>query len=191
MAKFESPLNNIKIASPCPVSWDEMYGNERKRFCGDCKLNVYNLSGMTRDEAENLIMGSEGRLCVKFYKRADGSIITQDCPVGWAKVKQRAQMVATAAFSLILSLFGGLMVASFFSKGQKDIGKFKWIPFTTPTPTPDYERTMGMIAMPSPTPKQTPTPKAAPRGEKTMGIMIRPRKESEKPAVDQNEPIVN
>ena len=52
MAKFESPLNNIKIASPCSANWDEMYGNERKRFCGDCKLNVYNLSGMSRDEAE-------------------------------------------------------------------------------------------------------------------------------------------
>jgi hypothetical protein len=189
MAKFESPLNNIKIASPCSVNWDEMYGNERKRFCGDCKLNVYNLSEMTRDEAENVIMGTEGRLCVKFYKRADGSILTQDCPVGWAKVKQRAQVVATAAFSLILSLFGGLLFASFFSKGQKDIGKFRWIPLTTPSP--NYERTMGMIAMPSPTPKQTPTPKATPRGEKTTGIMVPPRKESEKPVVNINEPIVN
>ena len=181
MAKFESPLNNIKIASPCSANWDEMYGNERKRFCGDCKLNVYNLSGMSRQEAENLVTSSEGRMCVRFYKRADGSIITQDCPVGWAKVKQRARMLATAAFSLILSLFAGVFAASFFGR-QKDLGKFRWIPFSTPTPE---RHLMGAIAMPTPTPKQSPTPKATPEGQKTMGVMISPRKGVEKPAGEQ------
>lgn len=181
MAKFESPLNNIKIASPCSANWDEMYGNERKRFCGDCKLNVYNLSGMSRQEAENLVTSSEGRMCVRFYKRADGSVITQDCPVGWAKVKQRARMLATAAFSLILSLFAGVFAASLFSR-QKDLGKFRWIPFSTPTPE---RHLMGAIAMPTPTPKQSPTPKATPEGQKTMGVMISPRKEREKPAGEQ------
>jgi hypothetical protein len=182
MAKFESPLNNIKIASPCSMNWEEMYGNERKRFCGDCKLNVYNLSGMTRDEAENLIMNTEGRLCVRFYTRADGSILTQDCPVGWAKVKQRAQMVATAVFSLVLSLFGGLLFASFFSK-QKEIGGSRWNPFATPTPD---RPTMGKM---KPTP--TPTPKATPDGQKTMGIMVRPEKKTSERTVDEVKPSVN
>ncbi|HVQ55701.1 MAG TPA: PASTA domain-containing protein, partial [Pyrinomonadaceae bacterium] len=103
MAQFDSPLNNIKIASPCSADWEGMFGNERKRFCGDCKLNVYNLSGMTRTEAESLLEQAEGGLCVRYYRRADGTILTQDCPVGWAKVKQRASMIATAAFSLIVS----------------------------------------------------------------------------------------
>ena len=75
---FDSPLNNVKIASPCSADWNEMYGDNRKRFCGDCKLNVYNLSGMTKTEAESLIINSEGRLCVRFYERADGSVITND-----------------------------------------------------------------------------------------------------------------
>jgi len=78
MPKFDSPLNNIQIASPCPADWNEMYGDGRKRFCGDCKLNVYNLSGMTRDEAEALVMNAEGRLWVRFYNRADGSVIPED-----------------------------------------------------------------------------------------------------------------
>ena len=89
MSKFDSPLENIRIASPCSTSWDEMYGDDRKRFCGDCELNVYNLSGMTRDEAEALVTNADGRLCVRYYQRADGSIITQDCPIGWAKLKHR------------------------------------------------------------------------------------------------------
>src|SRR3954451_5691753 len=104
MSKIDSPLNNIRIASPCSADWDQMYGDDRKRFCGQCKLNVYNLSGMTTDEAEALIMNTEGRLCVRFYRRADGTVLTSDCPVGWARVKQRARATMTAAASLLIAL---------------------------------------------------------------------------------------
>src|SRR3954451_1469798 len=102
MSKIDSPLNNIRIASPCSADWEQMYGDDRKRFCGDCKLNVYNLSGMSREEAEALIMNAEVRLCVRYYKRRDGSVITDDCPVGWARVKQRTRVIVTAAFSMIM-----------------------------------------------------------------------------------------
>ena len=109
MSRFTSPLDNIRIASPCSADWNRMFGSDRKRFCGDCKLNVYNLSNMSRQEAENLIISSEGRLCVRFYRRADGTILTQNCPVGWAAVKQRVSRVATAAFSMIAGLFAGIV----------------------------------------------------------------------------------
>jgi hypothetical protein len=123
-----------------------MYGDNRKRFCGDCKLNVYNLSGMTRDEAERLITNAEGRLCVRFYQRADGSVITADCPVGWAKFKQRTRVYATAVFSLVMALLSGVFIVSLFSKSRETVGKL--VPFTTPTP----EHTMGAIAVrPQPT----------------------------------------
>lgn len=141
MPKFDSPLNNLRIASPCSADWEEMYGDERKRFCGDCKLNVYNLSGMTREAAEALVTNAEGRLCVRYYMRADGSIITDDCPVGWAKVKQRTRVYATAVASLLIALFSGVLFVSLFSKKGVTLGKL--IPFTTPTP--DYGRTMGVM----------------------------------------------
>ena len=140
MYKFDSPLNNIKVASPCPADWNEMYGDNRKRFCGDCKLNVYNLSGMTRDEAEALIINAEGRLCVRFYRRADGSVLTADCPVGWAKVKHRTRVFASAAFSLVMALFTGVFFVSLLSRKQPITGKMK-IPFTTSTP----EHTVGVM----------------------------------------------
>jgi hypothetical protein len=115
MSKFDSPLENLKIASPCSANWTEMYGDERMRFCGDCKLNVYNLSGMTKYDAENLLRLAEGRLCVRYIQRADGTILTQDCPVGWAKVKQRISVFASAAFAMIFSVLGSLFVLSLFS----------------------------------------------------------------------------
>ena len=147
MPKFDSPLNNLSVASPCSADWSEMYGDDRKRFCGDCKLNVYNLSGMTRDEAETLVMNAEGRLCVRFYKRADGSVITADCPVGWAKVKQRTKLWATAAASLLMALFTGVLFVSAFSKQKTIVGKL--VPFATPTP--DMRSTMGAMVAPTPT----------------------------------------
>lgn len=137
MSRFNSPLNDIKVASPCPASWDAMYGDERKRFCVECKLNVYNLSGMTRDEAEQLVTNHEGRLCVRFYRRADGSIITADCPVGWVKVKLRTRAALTAAASLVMALFTGVLVTDFFS-GRKSATMGDIAPF---------ERTMGTIAV--------------------------------------------
>jgi hypothetical protein len=115
MSKFTNPLENVKIASPCSADWNEMYGNEQKRFCGDCKLNVYNLSGMSKTEAETLIMNAEGRLCVRFYRRADGSVMTNDCPVGWAGVKHRARVFATAAASLMVAIFTGVFFVSLFT----------------------------------------------------------------------------
>ena len=154
MSRFESPLDNIRIASPCPANWDEMYGNDRKRFCGDCKLNVYNLSGMTRADAEKLLMNAEGRLCVRFYRRIDGTIITENCPVGWARVKQRARVFTTAAFSLIIGLLSSLFFLSVLSKGR-ELPEVGVLVRPTPTPTPNIEHTMGMVSYPRP----TPTPK--------------------------------
>ncbi|MDQ3799722.1 MAG: hypothetical protein M3384_09740 [Acidobacteriota bacterium] len=108
MKKFTNPLDNIRIASPCPANWDEMRGDERTRFCSQCSLNVYNLSGMTLDEAENLLLTSEGRACVRFYRRADGTILTKDCPVGWRAVKRRISRAATALVSLCAGIFAGI-----------------------------------------------------------------------------------
>jgi hypothetical protein len=157
MSRFDSPLNNIKIASPCSADWEGMFGDERKRFCGDCKLNVYNISGMTRTEAERLLEQSEGRLCVRYYRRADGTILTKDCPVGWAKIKQRASMIATAALSLIVSFLAGIYGLAAFTR-KADLAVRFPIPFATPTPK--YEPLMGALPVrtPTPTPKQSPTP---------------------------------
>ncbi|MBK9204809.1 MAG: hypothetical protein IPL73_20745 [Candidatus Obscuribacter sp.] len=66
-------------------------------------MNVYNLSEMSKSEAEKLLRNHEGdRLCIKLHLRADGTIITQDCPVGIRLLKIRTyktwkRLIATAA----------------------------------------------------------------------------------------------
>ena len=116
MARFTNRLDNIRIAAPCSADWDGMFGNERVRLCEQCHLNVYNLSEMSRVEADRLINQAEGRLCVRFYRRRDGSIITQNCPVGLRAIKRRLSRVATAVASFILSLIAGVGFYRFADK---------------------------------------------------------------------------
>jgi len=105
----ESPLKNVRIASPCRANWDQMTGDERVRHCSECNLNVYNLSEMTRRAAEELIASREGRLCVRFFRRADGTILTRNCPIGLRNAIRRVSRVAGAALSAMMSV--GVSVA--------------------------------------------------------------------------------
>ncbi len=135
MTKFNNPLNNLKVASPCSADWDEMIGNERQRHCGDCKLNVYNLSGMTRTEAENFLINAEGRVCVRFVRRADGTVLIKDCPVGWKAIKRRVSKTATAFASLIFAALGGIGLTSYFAKEREQHTMGEMIPITENTTT--------------------------------------------------------
>jgi hypothetical protein len=87
------------------------------------------------------MMNAEGRLCVRFYKRSDGTVITQDCPVGWAKIKQKTKVVVTAAFSMLMAMLSGVFLVSLVSKQRSTVGELR-IPFVTPTPV----TTMGAVA---------------------------------------------
>lgn len=98
-------LDRLQVASPCPVRWDDMQGDDRKRFCGQCRLHVYNLSAMTREEAVTLVTTAEGRVCAGFWRRADGTVLTRDCPVGLAAARAKAaaalRRIAAAAALLV------------------------------------------------------------------------------------------
>jgi hypothetical protein len=110
MAQFRNSLSHVKIAAPCTADWDRMFSfeNDRVRFCSQCNLNVYNLSAMTRDEAAALIYRTEGRLCVRFHRRSDGTVLTQNCPVGLRAIKRRVVWVGQFLLGTLLSFFAGV-----------------------------------------------------------------------------------
>ncbi len=81
-----------------------MSGDERSRFCESCKLNVYNFSEMSESEIKHFIVQKEDRICGKLYKRADGSVITKDCPTGLRAVRKRVTRVTSAVFATIIGL---------------------------------------------------------------------------------------
>jgi hypothetical protein len=92
MIRKSDILDSIRIASPCHVPWEKMAGGDQIRHCGDCRLNVYNLSEMERDEAVQLIRQNEGRICVRLYRRTDGTVITRDCPQGVRLLRRKAAL---------------------------------------------------------------------------------------------------
>jgi hypothetical protein len=108
MPSYTNPLEHVKVAAPCPADWSRMVGDERVRYCDRCSLHVYNLSGMTRRAAEALVTSSEGRLCVRFYRRPDGTILTRNCPVGLSALKRGAARAATATLTAVLGFFAAL-----------------------------------------------------------------------------------
>jgi hypothetical protein len=104
--KHSANIDRLRVATPCPISWEQMTGNARVRFCDHCQLNVYNISELGRAEAETLIASTEGRICARLYRRADGSVLTKDCPVGLRALRLRVSKRAAAVFAAIVSLAG-------------------------------------------------------------------------------------
>ena len=102
----ELDLDRLTVAKPCSANWNEMTGDERARHCADCGLSVYNIAALTPKQTRDLIASHEGkRLCIRLFKRADGTVITRDCPKGLAAYRARIARIAGAAFAAILGLF--------------------------------------------------------------------------------------
>jgi hypothetical protein len=81
-----------------------MRGDERVRFCDHCGLSVFNISALSRNEAKALIAGTEGRICARLYRRADGTVLTKDCPIGLRALRRRLTKRAAAIFAALVSL---------------------------------------------------------------------------------------
>jgi hypothetical protein len=97
---------DLRIASPCEESWASMKGNERSRHCLRCKLNVFNIAELTEQEVRELFVKTEGRLCGRIYKRADGTVLTKDCPTGLARLRRKALAGLAMAVTLVVSVVG-------------------------------------------------------------------------------------
>ncbi|HET9993348.1 MAG TPA: hypothetical protein VFQ65_32655 [Kofleriaceae bacterium] len=93
-------LDNIRVASPCTADWKQMTGDERARHCNKCDKQVFDLSEMTRAEAEALIIEKNGKLCARYYRRADGTILTSDCRIGVVAARKR-KIIAVASLAMI------------------------------------------------------------------------------------------
>jgi len=108
MKNDDSILSRIEIAKPCSADWESMTGDERERTCQLCQLNVFNIAEMTKTEAESFLAERipQGRVCIRIFRRQDGTIITDDCPRGLRAARDAArrlkQRVAAAA-SLVLT----------------------------------------------------------------------------------------
>ncbi len=109
-------LDNLNIATPCRADWERMDWEDeegRVRFCRTCEKNVYNISLMSRAEALDLIRAQEGQVCLRLSKRQDGTLITNDCPIGQSKRQtKRRFLTVIGAFlaALVPSVYGAVVM---------------------------------------------------------------------------------
>jgi hypothetical protein len=95
-------LSNLRLGFACKERWEDMVGDDRVRACRGCDRDVYNLSAMTREEAEGLLAGRGLTPCVRFYRRPDGTVMTTDCPTGRPERRRLAVVASSLAAGAVL-----------------------------------------------------------------------------------------
>lgn len=168
---YRSPLevlSNVRIASPCTADWAGMVGDEKKRHCAQCDLDVFNFSAMSAEEAAALAeRAADGRVCARFYRRADGTMLLADCPVGIAALRKRLRAgVARAAGAAIVLVAASLAFAT--GKNRLDpsarvrrMQPFAWlVEKLNPSAAQIAVPVMGEICVPVPPATSSPAPSA-------------------------------
>ena len=90
-------LNSVSVAKPCSANWNEMSGDDKKRFCGHCQKHVHNLSAMSGKEAENLL-GNSPNLCVRYSTDSNRKPMTR-----WQLRRKNARSWLGALLAVLVS----------------------------------------------------------------------------------------
>ena len=94
-------VDALVVSSPCTVSWDSMRGDDVRRYCGQCRLHVYDLSQMTRRQIRRLLVETDGNVCKRIWRRPDGRVITKDCRRVVRAMRRRLHAIGAAAAALL------------------------------------------------------------------------------------------
>jgi len=148
-------VDRIEIPLPCHVPWADMTGDDRVRFCGDCRQSVYNVALFTRAEATRLLNDSSGRVCLRIFRRPDGTVITDDCRARLRAARKRGLLIFAGTlvvvfWAQICAQFVGLMGLRRVVDGVRTQGEAPTMPMAgavaplPPPPPPD----MGKPSMP-------------------------------------------
>ena len=169
MTRQAVSLEVIDIARPCPADWDQMRGDDQVRFCKHCSLNVYNLSAMSREAAERLVAEREGRLCIRMYRRLDGTVVTADCEGAIKLAAKRIGRFAKAATAVVLTAaLAPLGFSRWLGAAPTEKSSTSSVCVTPPQPT---RAMMGDMIAPPPPPVQLQGKMLAPA---KMGEMLAP-----------------
>lgn len=89
----------LEVHTPCPKRWEELQGGDQQRFCEQCQLHVHNLSAMSSQDRERFVAQSgDGRQCIAYELRPDGSMVT---PSWWSALLRLFQRVQWAALAFL------------------------------------------------------------------------------------------
>ncbi len=152
---IKQAIKQAIVAEPCPAKWDDMIGDDKIRLCAQCNLNVHNTRMMTDEEVLQLVLdaASGKRVCARLYKRADGTLLTQNCPVGVSRLRERVKCAAAWAAGALAFLVSTAVQAAPGKQGAEQ-GKKPVFHGTVQTDTPGVTRVTNKpsaTAAPAPT----------------------------------------
>lgn len=104
MSAKQSKLAKLNVAQPCSASWQEMTGNEQKRFCSHCNKHVFDFSRMTRQQIEAVTAVNQGNLCARITRNEDGSMVMLEPSLPVYASRRLNSPMLNAAVVTILSL---------------------------------------------------------------------------------------
>lgn len=94
----------INIEEPCHQSWEQMSGDEQRRFCSHCDKHVHNLSAMTKAQAQELLE-REVDLCVIYkYDERDELVFSPAPTRHQLQLQGVRKLLAAAALAVPMML---------------------------------------------------------------------------------------
>lgn len=70
-------IDQLFIAAPCNIAWEDMQGDNRKRRCDGCSNLVYKTSSLYEEELERLLEVEGDRVCLYIERDPDGKLVTK------------------------------------------------------------------------------------------------------------------
>ena len=70
-------ISLLQIKEPCHKDWDQMSGDQRKRFCDHCQKHVHDISQMSQEKAMALISEAHAcgqSVCIRAERDARGRV---------------------------------------------------------------------------------------------------------------------
>ena len=96
------------IPKPCPMDWDGMDGDARRRHCESCRLTVTNLSALPERERRDFLKRAREepakRVCIAYELRRDGRPVLRSRWDGLAAPFRSARRAVLAAAAVCLPM---------------------------------------------------------------------------------------
>jgi hypothetical protein len=96
----------LRIETPCPKAWDDLLGDERKRFCSQCQLHVHNSAELTSSEADELVKTASGRVCMRIVTDEGGTPVFKSARPRTDSLRRIARWSLAAGASLLAACRG-------------------------------------------------------------------------------------
>ena len=85
-----------------------MEGDAKRRFCSECQHHVHNLSAMSERERADFVAQAQGRVCIAYVLRPDGTMVIT---TWWTRLAMPFRRVGYAIMAVLSTLlpfvFGG------------------------------------------------------------------------------------